>query len=239
MALNIGVQWLEGKDSRDPIIFWDALSDRHRAGHVLHLLRTYQEAARIFRAWAEFFPCSLIPPDFMHAEHAARLLDDVAESPDGDAAVRMYDEIGNQRRIQLESKGFHRGYAFHHLMLLSDLEKVIYGHPPYHQVAASLRRGCFAGLQKFISDPRWKIKLFIAKDDAVQAIRKYFEFDSVIVIDESFSQARDHRGGLAWSTNPERVRFAKNLLEDFETRAAYSEPHQVLNLLERAKVSVR
>jgi transcriptional regulator with XRE-family HTH domain len=235
-VLGVSPEQIVG-DHAGGIITWDPLTNPKRAHHFLGLVEDIGKSAREMIGWAEFLPCSLETPAFMHGHHQAIFDADALHLPPEmraeytKAVVTMYDTIGNKRREDLVAAAASRPWSMNHLMLRPDIKSIAAGTGPYAGIDAEVRRGCLDHLRSLIADPALRINLVIAEED--EGLRHLFQgFDSLVVFDERFAFWRSYSGDIAYTTHPAIVRLRRALLDTFQANAVYRETGRVTRFLD-------
>ncbi|HEX9428015.1 MAG TPA: helix-turn-helix transcriptional regulator [Candidatus Polarisedimenticolia bacterium] len=225
------------------IVAWDPLTNPQRAAHFSSLLKSFERGARELLGWAEFLPCSLETPEFMHAHHRAIFNADALDLPETEraewsgAAIAMYDAIGGQRRQALLSSGASRPWAMTHMMLRPDLERIACGEGAFAGIAAASRRACLRNLRRLVADRSLRIDLVILPEEA--GLRHLVQgFDSLVVLDESFAFWRSFSGDIAYTAHPSIVRLRRALLETLRGQAQQSRPDDIIDLLDQLTATV-
>ena len=234
-ALGVSPEQIVGEGA-DRIVTWDPLTHPQRAAHFLSLVGEHGRNASALLSWAEFLPCSLETPAFMHAHHEAIFDADAVHLPPDDraaftqSAVRMYDTIGDRRRQELLDSAASRSWTLTHMMLRSDLESIASGVGPYAGMPASIRREGLRHLVEILGDPTLRVTLVVA-DDAAGLRHLLQGIDSVAVFDETFAFWRGTTGDVAYSAHAAIVRLRRGLLETFRAHASHRDPRAVIRLL--------
>lgn len=213
-------------------VFWDPLANEDYALEVVSLLKKHQDAASEFWGWSEFLPCSLETPEFMSAHHRA-LFDEIPGTSEWELkkVLRLYDEIGSFRRSQFLDGTRH--WKMTVLMLLSDLQRIAERRDEYRNISKRIVQTCLLNVARLIRDHDMKLDLFIAKDSEVSDLMPFLrESDSKIVIGDSLSLGRDHRGTVLWSEDPKLVHQQRATFASFAKRASFKTKVEVAAKLE-------
>ena len=222
---------LEGALSRTRL---DVMEKQENAAALLNLMRRYQPNTQDLIAWANFLPCSLETPAFMHAHHEA-----LFGNP-GD--VMTWDGIGNTRRSELLAAGARRSWAMTQINFMSDLQRIADGRAEYADVAPDLRRECFDNLAEIVSNSALRIKLFVIDDtnnEEVAGLKcDLSDFDSVITWDDHLMIARDPIGINYYSDRPRHTGYWRGMLRELMALATFQTPEQVRDLLISLAASV-
>ena len=188
--------------------------------HIFGLMKEYGEKAKELWGWGEFLPCSLETKDFMHAHHEA-IFEGLPEKFKN-SVVERFDTIGNSRREQVIDKASERSYDFYHLMLLSDVEKIVNAKNEYAGFSKELRIEVLRNLWDLISNPLYRIYLIIAEDEAVKDIRKFFnDFDSRILFDDKLLVCRERSGTVHLTTKENSIEIYRHYFNEFFEKATY------------------
>lgn len=214
-------------------VIWDSLSNPKMAEDVLHLLGQYEMESNQLLSWAEFLPCSLETPEFMHAHHLS-IFRDIPDPQYKKHLVDLFDGIGSRRRKRLlDHKGSPRSWEFRHFMFLRDLKKIVSGTEEYLGFSRKLRTDCVKYLISLLSDPNLKIFLILSDAKHFTAGKAFFSgMDCLIVFDKKIAIWRDRRGYLYWSTAPRVVAQHYELLRAFQESPNYGHPRTVVKFLQ-------
>ena len=215
-ALKVPMDWLTGTRSNRSPVFWDPIMNGSNVDDLKHLLMTYEEETKALHGWSPFIPCSLESPNFMDSHHRAQFAD--FSERRRQAIVQKFNEIGNARRQHLKNPK--RTYDFYQYMLLSDLERIVYGRDEFAMIEQSLRIECLNNLAEMLTDVSPRITLIVARDsDMKEFINEVKLVDSLIIMGEEFALWRMKTGDVYWSENPTFIEGRRELLESFRRKA--------------------
>ncbi len=197
------------------------------AASLIQLMAKHQPHTKKLIAFADFIPCSLETPGFMHAHHEALFGDS------GD--VMIWDGIGNTRRSELLGTGEERTWEMIQINFLSDLRRIATGGREYAAIPAKLRKQCFEHLAELVDNPKLKIRLLIVDDTSDQeaaAIKcDLGGFDSVITWDTHLMIARDRLGINYYSEKPRHTYGWRGMMHELMAFAVYARREHVVKLL--------
>lgn len=226
--ISIPVEVLIGHESESTLRLINAASSHADAATFLQLMRSHQPETKELIGWAEFLPCSLTTPEFMHAHHEALF-------PKNPGDVSVWDGIGNTRRNEFLSESGGRKWRMTQLNFLSDLKRIARGEREYANVPAPMRKMCLNNLARLLSDPQLAVRMFIADDDAdsdAKTLRVDLRhYDSVITWDEKLMIVRDHWGIGHYSEKLRYTKYWRGIQEEFMQLAKFSKPDQVIGMI--------
>lgn len=206
----------------------DVMDRPANAATLIQLMSKHQPRTKHLIAWAEFLPCSLETPAFMHAHHQSLFGDS------GD--VMIWDGIGNTRRNELLAAGENRSWAMTQINFLSDLQRIANGGREYAGVSPRLRKECFEHLAKLVADPKLKVRLYViddTNDDEATAIKRDLGgFDSAITWDTHLMITRDRLGINYYSEKPRHTYGWRGMVRELMRIAKYAKREQVLEILQ-------
>ena len=224
--IGIPVEELVGQESESTRHVVKVAESSAEAAAFLKLLSSRQPETRELIGLAEFLPCSLETPEFMHAHHSALF-------PDNPGDVMVWDGIGHARRAEVFSG--RRKWRMTQLNFLSDLKAIASGDGYYKDVAASVRKSCLENLIQVLSNRDLNVRMLIAndeKDDAVRALRKDVSFyDSVITWDEQLAIVRDRFGIAYYSDRKRYTKYWRGVQEEFIDLAEFSDAKAVIAVI--------
>jgi len=207
----------------------DVMEGPQHAATLVGLMGKFQPETQELIAWAEFVPCSLETPAFMHAHHEALFVNP------GD--VMTWDGIGNTRRSELLAAGSRRAWTMTQINFLSDLRRIADGEKEYDAVQPILRKECLLNLAGLIiKNPELKIRLLVIDDinseKAMPIKSDLAEYDSVITWDRHLMIVRDRLLGVNYySEKPRHTGYWRGMMEELMSLATYKNPTDVHDLL--------
>jgi hypothetical protein len=221
------VEVLLGGESESSLHLANPAATTADAARFLELLGSRQAETQELIGWAEFLPCSLETPEFMHAHHEA-----LFDNNPGD--VMGWDAIGNSRRNDL-LRNRDRRWRMTQLNFLSDLKKIAQGTEEYESISPRVRKECIDNLIRLLLDDGLRIRMLIADDEGASsagALRiDLGQYDSAITWDEKLMVVRDHWGITYYSDRPRYAKYWRGMQEEFIAVAQFSKPQDVVTLL--------
>ena len=233
-ALSVSIEWLVGQqDNQDPV-HWNVMVEPKRAEHLLHLLSEYEEKAGELLAWAEFLMCSLVTPELMHAQHRARFeeLKLVGLDAEREAAVALFDRIGDTRRQRLLRSKDERGYGYRQIIFYSGLKVMADGESEYRLAGVDVRRECLKYLAGLVGDGALGIEIIVVDDEGARPLKPLLrDYDSLSVFGSEFTLWGYHSGSVAWSEHGSYIELHRKILGELQARAITHTPREVVELL--------
>ena len=235
-VLEVSPEWLANQTAREFPAFWNMATDPKYAGQVAHLLTHYEEETGESLIWGENLLCSFTPPEFANAYHENYFAEYAAVGlhEQKQILVRVYDEVGNERRQKLFSNPADRKYIVTQIVFLSELEKIAGGDGNYSGIPVALRRQCLKNLAEFLADDSYKINLIIVRDGDAKHLKHLLrDYDRFGVNGDKFAMWSYHSGRLAWSEDKKVVRQHRRILEELIEHSIYRERRAAAEFLLR------
>jgi hypothetical protein len=235
LVTGVPVEVLLGQESESSQRLIDATASTKDAAAFLELMRSEQAKTQELIGWAEFLPCSLETPEFMHAHHEALF----SKCPED---VMVWDSIGNTRRNELLSTSVKRGWLMTQLNFLSDLRKISLGENEYVSISNDVRAACLENLIGLLSDRTVNVRMLIADDESdpeARALKSDLRgHDSVVTWDEKLVILRDRFGINSFSHKLRYTKYWRGMQQEFIALAKFSDPEQVVRVIRDLKDAI-
>jgi hypothetical protein len=226
VLIGIPVEQLVGQETESVRHMLKVADSTAEAAEFQRLMSSRQAETADLIGLAEFLPCSLETPEFMHAHHNA-----IFRNIPGD--VQVWDGIGNARRNEFLTEG--RTWRFTQLNFLSDLKDIAFGGGHYKAVPPQMRKSCLKNLTRLLTTQNLNVRMLIAddeNDDAVRALRADISpYDSVVTWDEHLGIVRDRFGIAHYSYRKRYTKYWRGLQEEFIEMANFSDVDSVVGVL--------
>lgn len=229
-ALNRPLEYMENDSWNRKPIYLDPLFDDGTAEFIGYLIGKAEESAKVLTGWAEFLPCSLETPEFMHHHHRSLHKSNLHdEEQRANSLADRYDRIGNFRRAKFEDRN--RGYDFEHLMFRSHLLNIADGKREYVSISKRLREECLRNLAKMVLKENLRLRVFIAPDEKCETLKEDMRGnDSMLVFGRHFTLWRNHFGDILWNENEFWINRHAKWADEFKSHSI-SNPTEVADAL--------
>ncbi len=226
IVVGVPVEELLGHETESVRHVLKVADSSEEAAEFMALMGSRQSETAELIGLAEFLPCSLETPEFMHAHHVANFRNKAGD-------VQIWDGIGNARRNEFLAEG--RTWRVTQLNFLSDVKAIAFGEGHYRPVPAPVRKACLENLIRLLSTRRLNVRMMIAddeSDDAVRALRTDISlYDSVVTWDEHLEIVRDPFGIAYYSDRKRYTKYWRGLQEEFMEMATFSDSKSVIGVI--------